>query len=529
MAGGKETGRQKMIGMMYMVLTALLALNVSSAVLEKFAIINSTLIDLVKDSGESNDKLVEAIEGSTVKSEVVDATKVKAKQVRELTKATLVYMDEVKVKMSTDDKGVALKEVIQDTHHADELMLNEKNGKGSSLALIYQKKLDKHVVQLNEILKFKEQFKLITKRAGDYPMFANAKQELKDQPYDAFAFHGTPTMGAIAYVTQQQTEILEYERKALTELLAVTEGKVYKVDQLVPMVRAQSNSLVAGATYEGDLFLAGAASGVDPVMFKGNEPVKVQEVEISPGIKIKMGKISFKASASNYDNNGLAKMSYPVKIVVPNRDPIVQNIEYNVIRPNVKFESAASSTLYKDCGNVKNISIPGLSDMSSVSLSCSPEDGKIIPLGSGQFSLLPSRAEMKVRITMAGADIGIEKFSAVPVPEPQFVLKSGSQEINFEKGVSPSSRVTVDIRLPDAFVAQNKKDAGYRITKLRISTRAGTKEFTSGSINLADLGARSGDNLAITSITVVRSTYDPKDDDNLPVNFKFTPIAIPVK
>ena len=39
MAGGKETPRQKMIGMMYLVLTALLALNVSNAVLEKFAII----------------------------------------------------------------------------------------------------------------------------------------------------------------------------------------------------------------------------------------------------------------------------------------------------------------------------------------------------------------------------------------------------------------------------------------------------------------------------------------------------------
>jgi len=43
MAGGNETPRQKMIGMMYLVLTALLALQVSSAVLEKFAIINVTL------------------------------------------------------------------------------------------------------------------------------------------------------------------------------------------------------------------------------------------------------------------------------------------------------------------------------------------------------------------------------------------------------------------------------------------------------------------------------------------------------
>jgi hypothetical protein len=47
MAGKKETPRQKMIGMMYLVLTALLALQVSNAVLEKFAIINVTLNGLI--------------------------------------------------------------------------------------------------------------------------------------------------------------------------------------------------------------------------------------------------------------------------------------------------------------------------------------------------------------------------------------------------------------------------------------------------------------------------------------------------
>ena len=55
MSGGKETPRQKMIGMMYLVLTALLALNVSSAVLEKFAILNTTLIDLINENTATNE------------------------------------------------------------------------------------------------------------------------------------------------------------------------------------------------------------------------------------------------------------------------------------------------------------------------------------------------------------------------------------------------------------------------------------------------------------------------------------------
>ena len=57
MAGGKETPRQKMIGMMYLVLTALLALQVSNAVLEKFAIINVTLSGLITE-GEKKSNMV---------------------------------------------------------------------------------------------------------------------------------------------------------------------------------------------------------------------------------------------------------------------------------------------------------------------------------------------------------------------------------------------------------------------------------------------------------------------------------------
>src|SRR6187402_22166 len=43
MAGGKESPRQKMVGMMYLVLTALLALQVSSAIMEKFKFLDDSL------------------------------------------------------------------------------------------------------------------------------------------------------------------------------------------------------------------------------------------------------------------------------------------------------------------------------------------------------------------------------------------------------------------------------------------------------------------------------------------------------
>lgn len=531
MAGGKETPRQKMIGMMYMVLTALLALNVSSAVLEKFAILNETLTQLVKDNSTDNERLLTSIQSSSVKSTEVDEAKDKANKVRTLTKKTLAFMDDIKKQMTIDKSGEPIKaeDLPQNTNRAEELMLDESKGKGTSLAIVYEKTLNKHVAELNEIMKPKVPFKLVTKTAGDYAMFQNAKEELKKQPYEAFAFHGTPTMGAIAYVTQMETEILEYEKVALGELLAVTKGKVYEVDQLVPMVRAQSNSLVAGATYEGDLFVAGAASGVDPVMFKGNEPVKVEEVEVSPGVKIKMGKIKFKAGATNYDKSGIAKMSYSVKINIPNREPILQNIEYNVIRPKATFASVASSTLYLECGNEKDVSIQGLTEVSGLNLSCSADEGKIVKTGSGKFVLIPRRPQMNVNITMDGVSIGVEKFGAQPVPEPQFIIKNQGQEVNLEKGVPANARLNVDIRIPDnVFVTQNRADAGYRITRMVLLTSNGPRTLNNSAINLSELGARSGEKLLISAITVVRSTYDPNEPDDKPVNFKFSGVPINV-
>ena len=59
MAGGKETPRQKMIGMMYLVLTALLALNISKEVLNGFVKVEKGLIETHKTMREKNKAVVD--------------------------------------------------------------------------------------------------------------------------------------------------------------------------------------------------------------------------------------------------------------------------------------------------------------------------------------------------------------------------------------------------------------------------------------------------------------------------------------
>ncbi|RZK33278.1 MAG: gliding motility protein GldM, partial [Hymenobacter sp.] len=62
MAGGKETPRQKMIGMMYLVLTALLALQVNSAILLKFKFIDDSLTDVNGKTEKAADNTITGIQ-----------------------------------------------------------------------------------------------------------------------------------------------------------------------------------------------------------------------------------------------------------------------------------------------------------------------------------------------------------------------------------------------------------------------------------------------------------------------------------
>ena len=62
MSSGKETPRQKMIGMMYLVLTALLALNVSKEILKGFVMVDESLEKSKVILDENNIRIRQAFE-----------------------------------------------------------------------------------------------------------------------------------------------------------------------------------------------------------------------------------------------------------------------------------------------------------------------------------------------------------------------------------------------------------------------------------------------------------------------------------
>ena len=107
MGGGNETPRQKMVGMMYLVLTALLALNVSKAVLEAFVAIEEN-IQVANENefarGEEKKGQLEEVAKSGDNAQVRDKAKAFMKEVDKIEKMTaemIVFFDECKLEIMT--------------------------------------------------------------------------------------------------------------------------------------------------------------------------------------------------------------------------------------------------------------------------------------------------------------------------------------------------------------------------------------------------------------------------------------------
>ena len=132
--GARETPRQKMIGMMYLFYTALLALQVSNSVLERFIFINQSLENQVKsnDIKDSNviTGIVQAVEKRGNRADD-SAILQKARDVRARTRQVIAYCDSLKSTMVTitggrDENGHI--QGVKDQDKVANLMINQNKG-----------------------------------------------------------------------------------------------------------------------------------------------------------------------------------------------------------------------------------------------------------------------------------------------------------------------------------------------------------------------------------------------------------------
>ncbi len=515
MAGGKETPRQKMIGMMYLVLTALLALQVSNAVLEKFAIINVTLEELATDSETKNAAQVAAIvdagKGKT-NPKVLEAV-ANAQKVRELTKAAIDYTNQLK-KTMIDQSGAT---------EVDEKVINDHSSKVASMMITgpkgkeYEKKLNEYVASLRQLTGL--EFATLAKAPKDIDFFKNDPDHNK-KDFLTFTFENTPSIAALSSVTEIQTEIYAYEMKALEKLAKDADAGTVKFEVIVPMVRPKSSIVAAGDKYEADMFITASAEGLTPLMFRNGQKL---DVVPDPETKIMVGKVSFPASASSYDANNMSKQTFDAEIRLGDSPDQIykRKIEYFVAKPVIRVTTGNRPTLYLNCGNSVSIEVPSLGTNYNPNFSAK---GAELVKGDkpGKVTIVPKERKVSVTVTNGGATLGTEEFDVKPIPRPKYVARDNQgKDIDLKNGIKGGSatglRISADA--DENFKNEVPKDAVYRIRNMEVSlvrgtTRVASVNPTSEIVDLTPWRSqmRPGDRIVVDIKGATRKTFQGEDE-----------------
>ena len=521
MAGGKESPRQKMVGMMYLVLTALLALNVSNSVLDKFVLINRSLEVSVHEKGGINaatvDRIAKAVSqsGNTSKDvKVLENARVvhteTAKTVEILEKYKQFFIDKTG---GVDENGSYIGN--KDIETVSNYMVKQGHGEQFKKVLNqYSALLRRKMFETIKVVGDTADTELINAEFHDLARDAKDIEGFKEDPDQRrksfaelqFGFN-TPMVAALASVSQMQSEVLGQESLALEELSRRVGADFIKFDRILATVNPVSQTVASGGIYEAEMFISASSSGLKPTMAVDGAKIPVVDGK---------GKVRFKAVSKSFDEHGLAKKTYVSSITVKlpgGRDTTyVTPQTYYVAKPVIEIQSAAVQALYLKCGNELNIRVPSLGR--SYNPTFSVVGGQTISGNKpGIVTIVPTAKKVILSVSSAGSLIGKKVFNVKRIPKPEIVVFVGSRKVGSKPVPAPRS-LTIKAVPDESFEQFLPKDAKFRvvaatITLVRSGVGVRTIRTTKGAVNTAQLAgqARSGDLYVIEIKRVQRRNF----------------------
>jgi gliding motility-associated protein GldM len=467
MAGGKETPRQRMIGMMYLVLTALLALQVSNQILQKFVLLNEGMEKTSLNYAGKNQFLIKQMQ------QTVDSTGRKEKDVKLLTAANEIrkstqelytYIEDLKQELiiqsnAKDENENFLTGALKNVEASGNIFVN--NNKGEEL----KKKLNDFPVNVNKLLiaaepKILFKIDILARDASEIKLFKN-DMEARNKSFVTLNFVKSPVGAVLAILSQYQNAILNIESDALTKIQEQIGGWAAPIDQFNAKISAVSNTVAAGTKFSGEMYLAASSSFSLPTMTVDGRAIPVDEKGI--------GKIEFVVPPATNYVNGQAKRVLTAKINNSSNGEDKSydlTYEYTVAQPVIKITSEVVQQLYYNCANELSIEVPALGVAYAPDYSYTNADG--IKGGKpGSLTLVPkSYSDVSIGVSSGGSKIGTETFKVKPVPVPVIsVLNSSGKDFDLSQSIPANALNSLKI-VPIAdpnFTNTMKRDSNFSI------------------------------------------------------------------
>ncbi len=242
--------RQKMINVMYLVLTAILALNVSAEVINAFRVVDESLKTSNANISSSNDRIYDALKEKMNKPESQEKARIwapNAMKAKQYSAEMTDYIDSLKkaLKIGADLKkrwDDVNKDSVED-YRMDNLdastRLFETKGEGKKL----EERLEKYK---SDMLAINPSIKTEFEKIFPVNTVPPPSQDGKKKDFTQSFFHMTPTIAALTILSKFQNNI----KNAENEIVTYCDNQIGKVDlhmdQAAVLVGQNSNYLMPG-------------------------------------------------------------------------------------------------------------------------------------------------------------------------------------------------------------------------------------------------------------------------------------------
>jgi len=475
MAGGKETTRQRMINIMYLVLLAMLALNVSDTVLDAFKNINDSLDTSKNNVNTSINQLFSAFENSKLKEEPARAQPIyeKAKQARTAADELNNYIESIKKQFTVEGNGINPETgdlVNRDNLDiAQHIMINQK--KADELKAKINATREKLISLLDPADRANVSFSLEAK---------DPERKRKGNWQETYFGEGTPLTAAMTILTKLQTDTKNAEAEVVKKLFGNMDKAQVNLDQFAAVAVAPTSYVIQGQPYTAEVFLTASDS------------------RSTPDITVNGNKLSVKDGKGTYTGGtgSVGQFTWVGTVRVRQTDGQVKEYKtqpqtYQVAKPSASVTSTKLNVIYAGIPNPFTVSAAGF-PLESIKASIS---GGSMSGSNGNFnvnvpgSLVGQEVSINVSANNAGkaVSLGSQKFRVKGIPTP--VAKVGGRAGGDVASVQLKSETEIEADLDDFPFDVKFKIQRYKLTIIKPRSDAVTIPGTGGSFAGAVKGA----------------------------------------
>lgn len=426
-----ETPRQRMISLMYLVLTAMLALNVDKSVVDAFALVDQGFMKTIENFNYKNQSVYSnfsnAAQENPEKVGELNRTVLKIKERTDTLYNYITHFKEMIVKKADGPNG-RVDSIInkEDLNYAEEIMMTKNNG-----ALLKKALEDYRTFLLSHI--DSSQTSLIASISKSLDTSNPPRVEGSVPTWESSKFQGYPLIAVVTLMSKLQSDIRNSESDVINYFYTKIDASSFKFNSLKAQVIPKSSYILQGDIYEAKVFISAIdTTAVPEILVNGNK------LPIIQGENAGLYKVTANAEGT-FNFKGVINYKNPNGQIVPYRF----EQEYQVAKPSMTVSPTKMNVLYLALANPVSISVPGIS---SRDITVTMKNGRIERTGDS-FVAYPEKLTEKAYITVSATVdkvvkvMGTAEFRVKKVPNPMATVAGKNEglisknELMAEQGV----------------------------------------------------------------------------------------------